>query len=170
MIGIHLLAIFLASILTHNIALTYLLGMCPFVSLSRNLRTASGMGFAVIFVVVLTAMINWPIYHLVSGEASLAEASSEAFLIFLGSTITGFAWGTLYLKTDSLWASYLAHTINNTVLNLVHVQTTASLDPDFFVTMMVVAIGNLALVPWTIYWAKRRNLPQVKTWGEPQAP
>ena len=65
MIAVHLLTIFLAAILTHNIALTYLLGMCPFISLSKNLRTASGMGYAVVFVITLTAIINWPIYHLI---------------------------------------------------------------------------------------------------------
>lgn len=59
-----LMTIFIATILTHNIALTYLLGMCPFISLSRTLKTAWGMGVAVVFVVVLTAGINWPIYHL----------------------------------------------------------------------------------------------------------
>ncbi len=62
---IHILMIFLAAVLTQNIALTYLLGMCPFVALSRSLRTATGMGVAVIFVVTLTAVINWPIYHLI---------------------------------------------------------------------------------------------------------
>ena len=62
---VHLITIIIAAILTHNIALTYLLGMCPFVSLSRSLRTATGMGAAVIFVVTLTALINWPIYHLI---------------------------------------------------------------------------------------------------------
>ncbi len=39
----HLITIFIAAILTHNIALTYLLGMCPFVSLSRSVKTAMGM-------------------------------------------------------------------------------------------------------------------------------
>ena len=60
-----LLTIFGAAVLTHNMVLTYLLGMCPFLSLSKSLRTASGMGFAVIFVVTLTAIINWPIYNLI---------------------------------------------------------------------------------------------------------
>ena len=59
-----LITIFIASILTHNMALTYLLGMCPFVSLSRSVKTSMGMSFAVIFVVTLTAAINWPIYQL----------------------------------------------------------------------------------------------------------
>ena len=60
-----LLTIFIAAIFTHNIALTYLLGMCPFISLSRSLKTAYGMGLAVIFVLTLTAAINWPIYNLI---------------------------------------------------------------------------------------------------------
>jgi Na+-transporting NADH:ubiquinone oxidoreductase subunit E len=60
-----LVGLFTATILTHNIALTYLLGMCPYISLSRTLRTATGMGVAVIFVVVLTAALNWPVYHLI---------------------------------------------------------------------------------------------------------
>ena len=60
----YLITIFIASILTHNMALTYLLGMCPFVSLSRSIKTSCGMSFAVIFVVTLTAAINWPIHRL----------------------------------------------------------------------------------------------------------
>ena len=76
----HLITIFIAAILTHNIALTYLLGMCPFVSLSRSVKTAMGMSFAVIFVVTLTAAINWPIYHLI-----LAPTGSEiiAYIVFI---------------------------------------------------------------------------------------
>jgi Na+-transporting NADH:ubiquinone oxidoreductase subunit E len=63
--ALNLLMIFIATLLTSNIALTYLLGMCPFIALSKRLSTATGMGYAVIFVVTLTAAINWPIYHLV---------------------------------------------------------------------------------------------------------
>lgn len=57
--------IFFATIFTSNIAFTYILGMCPFISLSRSLKTAVGMSLAVISVVVLTAAINWPVYHLI---------------------------------------------------------------------------------------------------------
>ena len=60
-----LITIFIATIVTHNIALAYLLGMCPFVALSTRLKTAFGMSIAVIFVVTLTAAVNWPIYHLI---------------------------------------------------------------------------------------------------------
>ncbi len=76
---IHLLTIFIAAILTHNIAFTYLLGMCPFVSLSRSVKTAFGMSFAVIFVVTLTAAINWPVYRI------LVHFNSEiiSYIVFI---------------------------------------------------------------------------------------
>ena len=60
-----IITLFIAAVFTHNIAFTYLLGMCPFISLSRSLKTAFGMGLAVIFVITLTAAINWLIYHLI---------------------------------------------------------------------------------------------------------
>ena len=74
-----LITIFIASILTHNMALTYLLGMCPFVSLSRSVKTAYGMSLAVIFVVTLTAAINWPIHRL------LVHYNSEiiSYIVFI---------------------------------------------------------------------------------------
>ncbi len=63
--ALNLLMVLIATLLTSNIALTYLLGMCPFIALSKKLSTATGMGYAVIFVTTLTAAVNWPIYHLV---------------------------------------------------------------------------------------------------------
>ncbi len=63
--------ILFASILTSNIALTYFLGMCPFVTMSKNIEVAIGMGLAVTFVMTVTATVNWIIntyilipYHL----------------------------------------------------------------------------------------------------------
>lgn len=55
--------LFLLSITTGNLAFSYLLGMCPFISLAGDIRTAAGMGTAVVFVVTLTAGLNWPLYH-----------------------------------------------------------------------------------------------------------
>ena len=53
--------ILFASILTSNIALTYFLGMCPFVTISKNIEVAIGMGLAVTFVMTVTAVANWVI-------------------------------------------------------------------------------------------------------------
>jgi Na+-transporting NADH:ubiquinone oxidoreductase subunit E len=83
----HLVTIFIAAILTHNIALTYLLGMCPFISLSRSLKTAWGMSLAVIFVVALTAAINWPVYHLILVPAKSEIVSYIVFIIVIAASV-----------------------------------------------------------------------------------
>ena len=84
---VHLLTIFVASILTHNIALTYLLGMCPFISLSRRMTTAFGMGMAVVFVVVLTAAVNWPIYHLILVPTGSELIYYVVFILMIAASV-----------------------------------------------------------------------------------
>ena len=82
-----LITVFIAAILTHNIALTYLLGMCPFVSLSKSIKTASGMGFAVVFVVTLTALINWPIYNLILVPTNTELIYYIVFIIVIAASV-----------------------------------------------------------------------------------
>lgn len=82
-----LFTIFFAAILTHNIALTYILGMCPFISLSRSLKTATGMGYAVIFVVTVTAVINWPIYHLLLVPLKSEILTYIVFIIVIAASV-----------------------------------------------------------------------------------
>lgn len=60
-----LFVIFFASIFINNVVLTYFLGICPFVAVSKEIPTAFGMGMAVVFVMFMTMGINWPLYHLV---------------------------------------------------------------------------------------------------------
>jgi len=60
--ALRLLAILASASLTDNILLARFLGMCPFLSLSRQVRSAFGMGLAVIFVTTCTVWINWLLY------------------------------------------------------------------------------------------------------------
>jgi len=66
-----LLSIFITALLIQNVALFYLLGMCPFVAMTRSLKTAFGMGAAVIFVVTLTSSVNWAMYQFLEKTGSL---------------------------------------------------------------------------------------------------
>ncbi|MBN2737803.1 MAG: NADH:ubiquinone reductase (Na(+)-transporting) subunit E [Spirochaetales bacterium] len=84
---LHLFTLFITAVLTQNIALTYLLGMCPFISLSRSLKTATGMGFAVIFVVTLTSAINWPIYNLLLVPNGAEIIYFIVFIIVIAATV-----------------------------------------------------------------------------------
>jgi len=70
--------------------------------------------------------LNWPIKQFITGQTDLDGAAFQAIMLVLGAGIFGFAMGYLYLKTDNLWAPWLMHTINNSVLNMVHIRTIGS--------------------------------------------
>jgi membrane protease YdiL (CAAX protease family) len=101
---------------------------------------------------------------LFTGQITLAASAAPAFVIVLGSTISGLAYGYLYLRTDSLWAPWIAHTINNSVLNLLHIRTIGGLDTNIGVLYGIIGVGYIALLLWTAYWARRFNMPRLKPW------
>ncbi len=80
----NLLSIALNSVFVGNILLAYFLGMCSFLAVSKNMDTAVGLGFAVIFVLTLTTPVNWLLYHGLLAPGSLGWAGfSEVNLSFL---------------------------------------------------------------------------------------
>lgn len=81
------LILLVASIFTHNIALVFILGMCPFIVISRNYKTAIGMGVSIIFVTTLTAIINWPIYWMLLMPMHSEILSFLIFIIVIAATV-----------------------------------------------------------------------------------
>jgi Na+-transporting NADH:ubiquinone oxidoreductase subunit E len=69
-----LISLFVNSVFIGNILLAYFLGMCSFIAVSNNLTTSVGLGFAVIFVLTLTAPANWLVYHGLLAPGALAWA------------------------------------------------------------------------------------------------
>ncbi|TNF07933.1 MAG: NADH:ubiquinone reductase (Na(+)-transporting) subunit E [Bacillota bacterium] len=82
----NIIQLFLQSILNNNIALAFILGMCPLIAISTNVKNAKGMGLAVVLVVTLTAMINWPIYALLKSTGTTA-LSLLVFIITIAATV-----------------------------------------------------------------------------------
>lgn len=70
----NLLSLFVNSVFVGNILLSYFLGMCSFVAVSNNFKTATGIGFAVVFVNTVTAPINWLVYKFLLAPGALAWA------------------------------------------------------------------------------------------------
>jgi Na+-transporting NADH:ubiquinone oxidoreductase subunit E len=70
----NLINIGLNSIFVGNILLAYFLGMCSFLAVSKNLKTATGLGVAVIFVLTITTPANWLVYNLLLAPGALAWA------------------------------------------------------------------------------------------------
>jgi len=78
--------LFIESVLTRNIALVFILGMCPLIAISTNVKNAKGMGIAVVLVVTLTAMINYPIYRLLQATGT-ERLNILVFIITIAATV-----------------------------------------------------------------------------------
>ncbi len=81
------LIIFFASILTSNMILSNFLGMCSFISISNEYKTASGLGKAVLIVMVLTMAINYAAYHLVIKPLDLIYIQYIIYIIIIAATV-----------------------------------------------------------------------------------
>ncbi|MFT5526367.1 MAG: Na+-transporting NADH:ubiquinone oxidoreductase subunit E [Pirellulaceae bacterium] len=83
----HYLDILLRSIFIENLALSFFLGMCTFLAVSKNVKTATGLGVAVIVIMAITIPANNLIYQYLLKEGALKWISSDlatADLEFLG--------------------------------------------------------------------------------------
>lgn len=65
------------AIFIENILLAFFLGMCSFLAVSKQVKTAIGLGFAVIFVLGITAPINWAVHEFLLKESTLAWISPQ---------------------------------------------------------------------------------------------
>ena len=79
--------IFLASIFSSNMVLSNFLGMCSFISVSSEYKTASGLGKAVALEMVFTTVINWLIYHYVMIPLGLDYLRYLIFIIVIAATV-----------------------------------------------------------------------------------
>lgn len=81
------LNIFIRSIFIDNMIFAYFLGMCSYLAVSKNVKTAFGLGIAVTFVLIIALPVTWCIntFILVPGSLSwLGESYAETDLSFLG--------------------------------------------------------------------------------------
>lgn len=85
-----LVNIFIKSAFVENMVLIYFLGMCSYLAVSKTVKTAVGLGAAVIFVLAITAPINWIIRTSILAEGALSwisPAFENISLEFLGLII-----------------------------------------------------------------------------------
>ena len=72
------------SIFIDNMIFAYFLGMCSFLAISKKVKTAFGLGMAVVFVLGVTVPLNWLIQEYVLNPGALAWVSSDFASIDLG--------------------------------------------------------------------------------------
>jgi len=81
----HLLSLFIKSVFIENLALSFFLGMCTFLAVSKKIETALGLGIAVIMVQTITVPANNLLYQHLLKEGALSWAGlPDVDLSFLG--------------------------------------------------------------------------------------
>ena len=80
-----LVNIFVKSAFIENLALAYFLGMCSYLAVSKTVKTAFGLGLAVIFVLVVTMPINWLINTYLLSESGMfgTDLTFLRFILFI---------------------------------------------------------------------------------------
>ena len=81
------LAVFFAAIFTSNILLTNFLGMCSFLSVSREVKTSAGLGAAVTFVMATTTVLNWLVYHYILLPLELDYLRFIVFIVVIAAFV-----------------------------------------------------------------------------------
>jgi Na+-transporting NADH:ubiquinone oxidoreductase subunit E len=79
--------IFFASIITSNMILSNFLGMCSYLSVSSEYKTATGLGMAVTLVLVLTTTVNWLIYTFVILPLELVYLQYIIFIMVIAALV-----------------------------------------------------------------------------------
>lgn len=69
------ISLFVKSIFVDNMIFAYFLGMCSYLAVSKNVKTASGLGAAVIFVLLVTLPINYLLNTYVLSQGALSWLS-----------------------------------------------------------------------------------------------
>lgn len=75
------------AMLVQNTILTKFLGICPFLGVSKKPQSSIGMGFAVLFVITLSAIICWPIYQYVLVPAEIPFMDTIVFILVIASLV-----------------------------------------------------------------------------------
>ena len=81
-----LLAI-LSSMLIDNVVLSRFYGICPFLGVSRKVKSSLGMGIAVVFVILLATLICWPLYYFVLVPANVKFLDTVAYILVIASIV-----------------------------------------------------------------------------------
>ena len=78
-----LINLFIRSIFIDNMIFAFFLGMCSYLAVSKNVKTALGLGVAVTFVLLVTVPVDYALQKYVLGPNALVEGVDLSFLAFI---------------------------------------------------------------------------------------
>lgn len=82
-----LLLIAVGAALVNNVVLSQFLGLCPFLGVSKNVKTASGMGAAVVFVITISSLVTSVIYNGILVNLHLEYLQTMVFILVIAALV-----------------------------------------------------------------------------------
>lgn len=82
-----LILILMGGVLINNYVLNQFLGICPFLGVSKKVNQASGMGFAVIFVMLCATAATWPIHNYILIPLGLEYLQTIVFILVIATLV-----------------------------------------------------------------------------------
>ncbi len=82
-----ILLVFISAAIVNNFVLTYFLGICPFLGVSKRIDTSVNMGLATTFVMSLAAAITWLINHYILIAFNLPFLQNVTYIITIASLV-----------------------------------------------------------------------------------
>ena len=75
------------AILVENLCLVKFLGICPFLGVSKKTDTAIGMGLAVTFIMTVSSLVTWLVYHFILVPAGIEYLNTIAFILIIAALV-----------------------------------------------------------------------------------
>ncbi len=82
-----LILILMGGVLINNYVLNQFLGICPFLGVSKKVNQATGMGMAVIFVMLFATAATWPIYNFVLVPLKIEYFQTIVFILVIATLV-----------------------------------------------------------------------------------
>ena len=79
--------IFITAIFVNNVVLSQFLGICPFLGVSKKVETATGMGAAVAFVLVIATIVTYLVQKFVLDAFGLQYLQTIAFILIIAALV-----------------------------------------------------------------------------------
>ena len=81
------LIVFITAIFVNNVVLSQILGICPFLGVSKKINTALGMTGAVAFVLVLATLVTYLLQYYVLNPLNLGYLQTIAFILVIAALV-----------------------------------------------------------------------------------
>ena len=85
--GISIPALIIGAILVNNVVLAQFLGICPFLGVSKDVKSSVGMSGAVLFVMLLATMVTWVIMTYVLEPLNLQYLQTIAYILVIAGLV-----------------------------------------------------------------------------------